>query len=62
MAHGNEERPHWPYRNADGRKKDEEVFLPAPIVKGDQAQLVGVLGSTLNNIIRLLRLATRIKI
>lgn len=38
MARQHEERPHWPYKNADGRKKDEEVFLSAPIIKG---QLVG---------------------
>lgn len=39
MALQHEERPDWPYKSADERQKDDEVFLPAPIVKG---QLVDV--------------------
>ena len=39
MASQHEERPDWPYKNADGKKKDEEVFLPAPIVKGQLADV-----------------------
>ena len=46
-----EDNPHWPYRSAEDRQRDEAAHLPAPQVEGEgegEAEMSGIVSGVLH--------------